>query len=411
MRTAARIRKVDKLGCVNTVGGITRKLIRGKYIVQNCINHGKRPLMNLEWVFKMVYSILYRIIIFVVSIPLKFKKKCSNKDNIDYHTDIMFVQGAFVLPPDRYPMKFFWNNISNKSMSSPIMGPVSSIEERAIQLFNSIDRSNTTNLKLISHSAGCNTVLKLIEYLHYHHCGMIKEGLVDSEMEIDDLLSNINYQIIFFEPDGSPVYITPAFIKKIALVSPPLAGVELLNNYPTSGNKLGVESLALATAHLVQVVVGEKAMLCLDNVNDRLQHIRHGNSIFKSLTPDNARVSSLVGLKICELYNIDIMRVITHHSYSIKDNEYVKPDSHPVLAFYILLGVNKGKHDGLTSVDSQTYMLNCNCKYTGDVYECGNCKTIYADIDHFCISIGSTTKEIDVSQRVWSKVMKYIESE
>ena len=56
-------------------------------------------------------------------------------------------------------------------------------------------------------------------------------------------------------------------------------------------------------------------------------------------------------------------------------------------------------------------MLNCDCKYSGDVYECGSCKTIYADIDHFCISIGSTSKEIDVSQRVWSKVMKYIESE
>lgn len=361
--------------------------------------------MEVRWIFMMIYSLLYRIVFFI---PL-CARKCFSKVNDD-HKDVMFVQGAFIPPPNKFPMNLFWNEIPGKNLLFPTIGPVSSIDDRAIQLFKSIDRKKLDSIKFISHSAGCNTVLKLVEYLHNHHCGMIKEGLVDIDVDIDDLHTNPNYNIMFYETDGSPVYISPRFIKKIVLVSPPLAGVEILDDYPEIGNKWKVESFAIATAHLVQAVFGKKSMVCLDDVENRLDHIKHGKSIFKSLTPKHASISSSIGLDICMKYDIGMKRVITHHSYSIRNGDYVKPGAHPVLSMYILLGVNKGKHDGLTSVQSQTYKLDCNCKYEGDVYTCPDCKSIYADIDHFCISIGSTKREIEISGKVWSKVIDYIEN-
>jgi len=366
----------------------------------------------------MLYSLVYRLVLILSNIPYRCYSLSRNTE-CNLASNVMFVQGAFVTPPDRYPMKFFWNSNSNKSLSSPILGPLSSIDERAVQLFASIDRQNNKSIKFIAHSAGCNTVLKLIEYLHYHHCGMIKQGLVQNNVDVEDLVTNPNYQILFTEVDGSPVHISPSYVEKIALVSPPLAGVDLLNNYPASGNKWSIESISLAVAHLIEAVVGENAMLCLNGISNRLHYIRYGPSIFKSLTPERAMKDTETALAICKLYKIDAMRVITHYSEQICEREYVKPDAHPVLMLYIPMYLETMKrvksnidtcstHDGLISVNSQRFMLGCDCQYTHDVYECNNCKTVYAHIDHFCISIGNTAREVRISEQVWSKVFDYI---
>ena len=409
-KMAMATNKLHKFLFSMAVVGMAIKLINGRYIVQNCINQGKIPMIS-KWLFYTIINIFYRSLLLVYNLPSKFVGKYHD----DHHDDILFVQGALIPPPDRFPMNLFWNPISHKGVRSPVMGPLSRMNERAIQLFNSIQAFK--DIKLIAHSAGCNTVLKLIEYLHYHHLGMIKlrrggrEGGREGGRDVDYLYTNPNYKVIFVDEYGKGLDVSPKCISKVVLVSPPLAGAELLlNEYPEVGNKWTMESVVLFMAHGMQMLIGDKSMMCLGHIQDRYKHATSGKNIFKDLTPDKAKQDTELGLRLCKMYNIEVKRVITHHSEAIYEKECIKPSAHPALLVYMAMGVYGNKHDGLITLDSQRYMLDCDCEFNGDIYKCEKCGTIYANIDHFSISIASTHREIPICREVWKMIMNDVTS-
>ena len=281
-------------------------------------------------------------------------------------------------------------------------------------------------LNVIASSYGATTIVQLLIYLYQHHIAVLrnrgKKGVSLTNEEIT-ILKNAELsgetgglaeldesdalQYKFVDEYGEPLDVSPYMFKKIAFVSPVLGGISWIKEGLRLDDKLKYATwspawiLAIVTMlwyKLVGDTIGYIVSPYLGQYNDKeLEFVEDGYTLLQSLANESkAQQDTLYALRICKLYNIKTLRVVTSYSSKVGENEYVINDANPLTLGSWFFGAGKyGKvkeHDGVVSVSSQMTGIKCDCisssktKRACVYYTCPHCGTIRVKVDHQAIN-------------------------
>lgn len=247
----------------------------------------------------------------------------TNKEPLN---NTIFIGGAFTFPPNRMSFDPCWGMSNGKVCWMPKIGPVSSPEDGACELFASLFgmkevryfHRNTTGankaekvfgnawlrdvqdklmcyltghevnkiceppkisdrekINIVTHSNGFVWVSQFLIYLHYHKMGMIKlkksKGISLTEDEIALLmkvtdLDNDEYKVLFYNDHGDPMDIGPSIINKMAFISPVAGGIEYIRSAMGITDDMSFKRLSLGWfVSLLAIVYNKLSAFKLDN--------------------------------------------------------------------------------------------------------------------------------------------------
>lgn len=371
--------------------------------------------------------------------------------------DTIFIGGAFSFPIGNMLYDTYWCS-GDKVCWAPRIGPVSSPEDGARELFASLRGSNhetlpysfitriymfivhlfsgieydnigrppilssKSKINVITHSNGFVWAGQLLIYLHQHKIGMMKEKmsrgveLTSGELSLLGKIRDIDsseYKILFYDNDREPIDVGPDVFRKMCFVVPPAGGIEFMRSFldtldDFSFNKFGAGWLIAQLS---------------SRWNSSATYLSGKEGIHTGWIEPLARKRTDMIMEIAELYNIPVTRVIGESSTNMFGLHLTRPFCSLSVTLSTMFGCGRvldsdrygdlysqelSSHDGVISTRSQLYGVKCSCRDSPkkeDVVTCDTCGTIYTTLDHTGI-ISGTGDAVEIHQKIFDWISK-----
>lgn len=291
-------------------------------------------------------------------------------------------------------------------------------------------------IKILCYSAGVSTFNQMLIYMHENNIGYIiekinkKASLTCREKEIYHKITdakNKRYKCHFpcIKQDGNNenIHLSPDMFEKIVFISPPFTGVEWISeglNLEENTQKYCTYSITWLVSLFLCVyykLVGDTEGYLISPYlgqysENFCEFINNGRNLVQDLADvKTLEKDSVEAMKIMEMYGLKHIRVITNACTEVGNNYYFKPDSEPNIYLYWLFGSRlfKKKHDGVISLESQTFGLKCSCleeQCFDSLYKCNKCGTIVCPVDHASIVFRNGC--LETRERAWKHINLFL---
>lgn len=354
--------------------------------------------------------------------------------NSEINGDIIFVGGLGTYGSTEAFRLQYWGILDKKITWVPKIGPFSSIDDRARELFYALvpgeyihynpDHNHTRKVSkrdetnyhgkitlnedetnneedlgkytLIGHSAGGPTILRMLHLLAEQHKYLIEKNL--TTIPFPQGMDDIEGKLHFIKDNGESWIITPKHFKSVITISSPYGGVTYYKagnfNPDYTSKRFGLAWFVYGLIQLYYLISIPLYRIVYDVFLSQFSwrysfFDKNEDHIIMSMVPKNNKSVSDQGMKVIEAYEMKTMRITTEATVRLRNYNIIDPSKSLILFpfFPLQYPYNIGKHDGVVELDSQLYGINCECtkkdkRELSNIWECPKCGVIYTKYDH-----------------------------
>jgi hypothetical protein len=284
-------------------------------------------------------------------------------------TRTVFVMGTFSHTPEEVPLLPYWGAIDSNHIISPKLGKISSIHDRACELFYQLKGMD-------------------IDYGYYHSQQYKHQQIIPNPYKISIDWSEsqplhfvchsaggttMNYLLYLLEINYFKLNTSAKWVKSITYISVPHKGVNYLSRMGINEKYVSKISRAYLFSRLILFL--HYVLKLVQRLNRNIikyDYNLHQHSLISfdndnlglDLNVNKCKKITNVAISIANKYNIPTLNIVCHNSEKIgKYGYYATSGLSPISFMFMLTSSVKdldSPHDGLVSVESQKYWKTNN---------------------------------------------------